>query len=231
MESCPATGSLFGEQKERHAAQQGSGELCCRHAVTQRKPGTIDAGGEGRHAKVGHRAVISQGLHQRQRDAGHHTGPRQRQGDAEKAAPRPAAKGSRRFMHAAGRFKKGRAREEIDVGVEHKNEHRHRTAQTAHVRKPVIGPAPAEAFAQGTLQGPGKLQEIGINIGQHIGRCRQWQEQRPLKKASAGKFVHDHQPGRRHANGERTGSNAQTQPERAGQIFRQHRRRQMRPHR
>ena len=89
------------------------------HVVAQRKPGAEYAGSEGLHAEVRHRAVIRQGFHQCQRGAGNDTGTRQRQRNLAEGAPGPVAGHSRHFEHAVGLLEESRARQQVNIGIQH----------------------------------------------------------------------------------------------------------------
>jgi hypothetical protein len=90
---------------------------------------------------------------------------------------------------------------------------------------------PAESFAQSCLQRADELQEVGVNIGHDIGRHGEWQNQRPLEKAAAGKIVHGSQPGGGDAEDSDADPDAEAQPEGVQDVFREHRLGQMRPRR
>jgi hypothetical protein len=88
---------------------------------------------------------------------------------------------------------------------------------------------PAESVAQRRLDRPDELQEIGIDVGHHVGRHGQRQNQRPIENAPPGKIVHRGQPGGRDAEHADATANAEAQPQRIQDVFRQHGLRQMRP--
>lgn len=179
--------------------------------------------------EIGHRAIVCKRFHEGQRDAGDNRRTRQRQGHREEGAPRPHAQCPRRLEHAARPFEEGRADKQIDVRIKHEDKHQDGAGQGPDIGKPVVTVPPAERLAQRRLQRADKLQEIGIDIGQDIGRHGQRQDQRPLEEAAAGKIVHGGQPGGGDAEGSDADPDAEAQPERVQDVFRQHRLGQMRP--
>ena len=68
---------MLQRQQKPDTAQQGHGKLRRRRAVIHAKPRLINAGGEGAHREMLHRAEIRQRFHQRQRNASGQGGARQ----------------------------------------------------------------------------------------------------------------------------------------------------------
>jgi hypothetical protein len=208
----PAGDALHGHQQQ-HEAEQHGGELGRGDAVTEGEPGAVDAGGEGVDGEVGHGAVVRQGLHQCQGDAGGNCRPGQGQRYGEESPPGPDAEGPRGLQHTAGPLQEGGAGEEIDVGIEHEHEHQHGPGQGADVGKVVVAAPPLEEVPQGCLYRADKLQEVGIHIGHHIGRDRQGQHQRPFEDAPPGEVMHGREPG----GGDTDDGHAQTDSSAQGQ--------------
>ena len=157
-----AARDALDHQQEQHEGEQHGRQLRGGDAVAEREPGAVNAGGKGVDREIGDRAVVGQRFHQRQRDAGGDRRSGQRQRHREERPPRAHAQRPRRLEHAAGPFEEGGAGEQVDIGIEHADEHQHRPRQRADVGKPVVAVLPAEGFAQRRLQRPDELQEVGI---------------------------------------------------------------------
>ena len=114
----PARPALRGKHQQ-HQQHQRSGQLRRRDRLAEREPGPVDAGREGVDAEVLDGAEIGQRLHQRERHTAGDRGPGERHGDFEEAAPRPAAERAADVEHAGALLEERRARQQIDVGVEH----------------------------------------------------------------------------------------------------------------
>ncbi len=181
------------------------------------------------HGEVGHRAVVGQGLHQRQRRAGGDRRPRQGQGHAEEAAPGAVTERSRHFQHAARPLQEGRACQHVHIGIEHEDEHDDRSAHAAHVGKPVFPGLPAECAAQPGLNRSDELQQIGIGVRHDIGRHGERQDQAPFEHAPPRKIVHHREPGRGDAAEKHAQQHARAQLEGIADVFGEHRLRQMGP--
>ena len=100
-------------------------------------------------------AEISQRFHDGQRDAARdgRTGKRQRhrpEGVPGGTAKRTAGVGIARRL-----LKEGRAGKQVDVRIEHEDEHGRRTAQRADIREPVITWSPTRKIAQRALHESG----------------------------------------------------------------------------
>ena len=120
--------------------------------------------------------------------------------------------------HAAVR--KCCTRQQIDIGIQAQHEQHDRARQAAH-----IGPQrplePGQA-AQRRLQRAAVLQEVGVGVGQHIGRHRQWQQQRPLEDAPTGKLEQRHGHRRPAAQQRDTHADEERQQQRLGGIAAEH---------
>ena len=95
----------------------------------------------------------------------------------------------------------GGAGQQVNIRVEHQDQHDRRPAQRAYFREPVIPRPVAHDAAQGGLHDARMVQQMGVGIGQHIGREGQRDDQRDLDPAAARKFGHCHQPCRTRAQG------------------------------
>jgi hypothetical protein len=119
-----------------------------------RKTAAIEPGGEDRqrerrHAEIFAGANVVERLQQRERDTDCDGGPRQRQRDPQGELPRSRAEHARCLDVLGTLSLQHRARCQVDVGVEHEADHDDRTAERAHVGKPVVGGgAPAGERAQ-----------------------------------------------------------------------------------
>ncbi|SOZ01712.1 hypothetical protein CBM2595_A30552 [Cupriavidus taiwanensis] len=217
-----AAGALHqqdGGDEQQHAGRQlRRGVL-----VAQREPGAVDAGGEGRDGEIGHRAEISQRFHHRQRGAGDDAGARQRQYHAPEPAPGAVAEQARGLQRILGLLQEGGARGQVNVRVQHQREQRDGAAQRADLRKPVVARAPAGQLAQPALHRAGELQRVGVGVGNHIGRHRHRQHQRPFHHGMAREAVGRYQPGGGHAQQQHAGSDAAQQPQGIEHVLGQHR--------
>ncbi len=219
----------LGQQQHGDEAEQQRGQLRRGDAVAEREPGAVDAGGEGLHAEIAHRTVIGQRFHQRQRHAGGDRRPCQRQRDAEEGFPCALPQHARRLVQSGGALDQRLPGQQVNVGIEHGDEHAGRTADGAHVGEPVVAALPAEGIAQRGLHRADELQQVGIGIGHHVGGCGQRQHHGPFEHAAAGELPHHRRPGGRHTDHRGTQPDPKTEPQRAGDVLRQHGRRQVRP--
>ena len=126
-------------------------------------------------------------------------------------------------------LQKRRARKKINIRIEDRDEHAHRTAQGADIRQEVVLCAPAGPGAQRRLQRAGKLEKVGVDVGHDVGRRRDRQNQRPFEPAPAGKPAPTGQPRTAHTNQRYAHAYAQGENQGIPQIPRQNRSRQMRP--
>jgi hypothetical protein len=218
-------------QHQHHETEQQRRQLRRSDAVAERKPRAVNTGGESLHAEVRHRAEVRQCLHQRQRDTGHHGGPRERQGNAEEAGPGTEPERPPRFQHTASALQESGARQHVAIRIEHEHEHRDRAANGTYVWKPVAARTPAEGFAQRRLYRPDELQEIRVDVGHHVGRHRHGQDQRPFEEAAARKIQHRRQPGRGHADGSHAEADPDAQHDGVQHELAQHGVGEMRPRR
>ena len=225
----PAAAHSFEQNQHGDETEQGSGKLGGGNAVAQRKPRAINAGGEGLHREIGHGAVIGQRFHQRQCHAGGDRRSRQRNRDTPEALPWIQAERARRLDHAAGTFEKGGSHQQVNVGIQHAGKQHNGAAQRAHLGEPVVILAPAETLAQARLQRPDELEEVGVGIGQYIGRHRHRQQQRPLRDTPPGKVVQGHQPGRAGAHRGNADADTKAEPDRISHILGQDGRHQVAP--
>ena len=224
-----AAGQALQEDEQEDEAQQQGRELGRRRRVAQPVPGAEDAGGEGGDAEELDGAIVRQGLHQGQGEAGDDGGPRQGQGDGEKGPPGAVAQGAADVQHAQGLAEEGGPGQQVDVGVEHQGQHHHRPRQGADLGEPVVAVAPAKPAAQGRLHGAGEVQQAGVGVGDDVGRHGHGQQQGPLEQAPAGEAAHADQPGGAHAADQGPHRHPQHQPEGIDHIVLEHRRRQVFP--
>ena len=218
------------QQQRQHEQHQDGGQLRRRDRLAHGEPCPVDAGREGIDREILHRPEIGQHLHQHQRQPGDDRRPRQGQGHAEEAAVGAASQRPADFQHADRLFQEGGARQQVDVGVQHQRQHDDGAAQRPDFREPVVAPRPAHHLAQRRLHRADELQQVGVDIGHHIGRNRHRQQQRPFQHAAAGEAAHGHQPRRADPDHQRPRPDAQHHLRRIGQIIGQHGGGQMRPH-
>src|SRR5579884_3482149 len=69
------------------------------------------------------------------------------------------------FERAQRLLEKGRAGQEVNVGIECQRHNGDRALQRADLREPVVVSAPAEPGAERALDGASELQEIGVCVG------------------------------------------------------------------
>ncbi len=209
-------------QQHEDESQHGGGQLRGDHHVAERQPRMENAGGEGLHREIGHRAEIGQRLHQRERGARCDRRARQRQRRTEKTAPGAIAGQPRRFHGAARLLEKSGTREQVDIGVQGERKHRRRAVERADFRKPVIARPPAGQFAQRRLHRAGELQPVGIGVGHDVRGHRQRQHQRPLQRPPPGEAIGTDQPGRDDADRHHAGGHAEQQQQGAPGVAGQH---------
>ncbi len=217
------------QQQRGHETQQQRGQLRGGDTIAERKPGAVDAGGEGLHAEVAHRAVVGQRFHQCQRHAGHDGRARQRQRHAEERGPGALPQHARGFGQTGRPFEQRLPGQQVDIGIEHGDEHAGRAAGRADIRKPVVAAFPAEGVAQQGLNRADELQQVGVGVGHHVGGRGQRQHECPIQHAPARKLPHHAGPRGRHPDQRGTQTDPQAQPQGTGDVLRQHGRGQMRP--
>ena len=118
----------------------------------------------------------------------------------------------------------------VDIGIENRGHHQHRTAKRADLGKPVIRRAPpAKHVAEHRLHRPRIFKKIGIGIGDNIGRDRRRQKQHPFEQATPGELVPCDDPGRADTKADRQHPDTGHQQQGVADIARQYGRDQMRP--
>ena len=136
-----------------------------------------------------------------------------------------------RDLEQAGRGKPERnSRDHVDVRIEDRRHHQHCPAKRADFGEPVVRRAPpAEHVAKHRLHRPGIFEEIGIGIGDDIGRDRRRQKQHPFEQATPGELVPCDDPGRADTKADRQHPDTGHQQQGVADIARQYGRYQMRP--
>ena len=223
-----AADPLERQQAQDHGQQPGS-QLGSGNPVTERKPGPVDARGECRYGEICNGAVVGQGFHQHQCNAGDHRRTHHGQRHRPKRRPWPQAKDARSLEGRAATFDEGGTDDQIDVRKKCAHEHRRSATQAADLREPVVVALPAEGIAQGRLHRSDELEQIGVHIGHDVSRQRQWQEQRPLEDAPPRKLGRRRQPGSGDADNRDPGADGQCQQQRVADILREHGGSQMAP--
>ena len=147
----------------------------------------------------------------------------------QKGAPRAVARHPCHFEHAVGLFQKRRACQQVNVGIQHQREHQYRATQRTHIGQAKLTCLPPHEFAQRRLQRSGKLQQIGIGIGHHIGWHGHRQQQCPFEHASSRKTAHGGYPRRQHAAKYHANRHARHQQERVKHVVAKHGLREMAP--
>src|SRR5262245_22744390 len=99
----------------RRSAAAAWPELGRRARLAHAEPGAIDAGRERIDAEILHRAEIAERLHQRECDAGHDRGTRQRQRDMRETLPRRTTERAADLDRADRLVDERDAREQIDI--------------------------------------------------------------------------------------------------------------------
>ena len=182
--------TALGPQQPGHQQQQQRGQLGRGDAVVHHQPGLVDAGRERGQAEVGANAIVGQRLHQGQRHAGHQGRPRQRQCHRADAPPQAGAEQAGGLHHLHAAFGQRGAHQQVDIRVQAEHEQHHRTGQAAHVG-PQRALQPGDA-AQRALQRTAELEEVGVGVGQHVGRHGHRQQQGPLEDAPARELEQGH---------------------------------------
>jgi hypothetical protein len=213
----------FQRDQEQRRQHQAEGELRSRRPVAHREPCLVDARRKGLHAEMRHRAEIGDGFHQRQDRAAGDRRPRHRQADPEKRAPRPVPHRARGEIGCRRLAQEGRARQQVDIRVENEDQHQRRTGQRADFREPVVARPPAGHRPQRRLHRARMIEQVGIGIGQHIGRKGERQRQHDLEDAAARKAAHRHQPGGTRSRRRRADGDQHRKLHRVPDITRHHR--------
>ncbi len=230
MISAPPPRRAFGDQQPDHEQQHDDGDLCAAAGIAHHQPDIEHAGGQGFDGEKFHRPEIVQRFHQHQRDADDDRRPRHRQRHAAERGPGGTAEGAGGFADARRLFQERRPRQEIDIGVQRHGHDGDRTAERSDFREPVIpSGVPSRQVAQQALNRPRELENVGIDIGDHIGGHRQRQHQRPFEYPSSRKLAHRDQPGGGDADQYGPQRDAGHQFQRVDDVSRQHGVQQMRP--
>ena len=171
-----------------------------------------------------HRAVVGQGFHQRKRGAAGDRRSGQRQPHPQERAPRAQSQRARRFGQVGAAGGEGGAHREVNIRIKHEDEHQGRARQRAHFRKPVAGRLPAGAVdtrqgARSALYRPGKLQKIGVGVGDDISGQGQGQHEGRLQHAPARKFAQGREPRRADAHGDDAGAHQRDQSQRIHRVI------------
>ena len=212
------------ELQHQHGDNEDAGErrdLRGRRQAVHAEPDVEDAEGQRLQREIVHGAEIRHRLHQHEREAGGDRGPGQRQAHGAEEAP---VVHPRDLEERVRRQFEGRPRHHVDVGVEHRAHHHDGTAHGADLGEPVIPPRlPAEGIAQRALHRPRIVQEVGVDVGDEIGRHGEGQHQHPFEHPAARKLVARHHPGRAHAQHQAEPADACHERDRVGDIAGQHR--------
>ena len=229
MKLPPTAIETFQQDQRKHENHQDRGQLRRSGWLPKAKPGAVDAGREGINCKILDRAEVTQRFHQGKGNPSNNGRPRERQGNSEETAPRPAPKGPPDFQRGNGLIDKGGAAHKIDIWIQYQTEHQDGAAKAAHRRKPVIRPRPAKGIPKGSLHRSGKIKHPRIGVGDDIGRHGKRQEQRPTEYASSRKIAHGDQPRRPHPDQQDKHRHPKRKKDGIGQINRQDRTGQMSP--
>ncbi len=224
-----AARQAFGDEQDQDEHQQQRRETRRRDSLAQPEPGAKDPGREGVHTEILHRAVVREGLHQRERQTRDDRGTRHRQRHVQKGPTAIEAEAARHIEHIARLLAKGRARQQIDIGIEHQRQHQDGARQRTHLRKAVIADTPTRPGAQCGLHRPRHVEHARVGVRDDVGGHREWRDQQPLECAPPGKAIGAHQPRRHDAH--RSGDDGHTQHEqqRVGDVGGQDRRGQVIP--
>jgi hypothetical protein len=110
----------FNQQQQKNKAEQECRELGGSDRIAQRKPRVEYAGRKCLHAKIRNGPEIRERLHQRKRGARNDARAGERERNPPECAPGAVAAYASHFEHAVGLFEKRRAREQVNVRIEHK---------------------------------------------------------------------------------------------------------------
>ena len=127
--------TLLNLQQHSDKQQQHRGQLRGRHSVVHAEPGFVNARRESLNSKVTGDTKVGQRFHQRQRHAGSHGRPGQRQchfADTTRQR-RTQQAGGLHQMH--GTLGQCGSRQQVHIRVKRDRENHHGTAQAAHLRQ------------------------------------------------------------------------------------------------
>jgi hypothetical protein len=128
------TGPPFEQDRANDEGQERRRELRCGDAVPERKPRAVDAGRERVDGEIGDRSVVGERFHQRERDTARNSRPGERQIDTPEGAARVESHRARGFDERCRALEECGARQQIDIRIEHGDEHRGSPAERAHRR-------------------------------------------------------------------------------------------------
>ncbi len=162
-------------------------------------------------------------------DAAGDCGARHRQADPPEG--RPGRMPERAGGEIGGRrlLEKGCAGQEIDVRVENEDEHGRGPAQRADFRKPVVLRSPAGDVSQRGLNRTGMIEQVGVGIGENIGREGKRQCQHDFKSAPKRELAGRDKPGGGRADHGRSEADQNNQLHGGPGVARHHRRHQAVP--
>jgi hypothetical protein len=165
-----------------------------RGSVAVAEPRLVDPDGERVDGEVRHGAEVRHGLHDREQRAGRDGGPREREHHAaeHRERTRPGRSGS--LGETPRQVAERRARRQIDVGKQHHHEDERGASHAADLRKPVLPRAQSPFGPEPGLHRAGELQQVGVGVGDHVARHRQWQDEEEPEGTAAGKAIPGDQP-------------------------------------
>ena len=219
-------------QRDQHhdEGQQEGGDLRTAAEVVHAQPDVVETGGERADGEVVDGAVVVQRLHHRHRETHHDRRASHREGYPEEAVRAVATERAGGLEHRGRLLEEGGAGEEVDVGVEHQHQHQDRARHRADGGKAVVArELPAEERAQRRLHRSRELEQIGVDVGDDVGRHRERQQERPVEDAPAGEVVVSDVPGRADADQYRAERHPAHQHERVRDVAAEYRRDEVRP--
>ncbi|MNF50906.1 hypothetical protein D3C84_322130 [compost metagenome] len=201
-------GTALAIQQHHHHQQQQAGQLRRARQAEEAVPGLVDRRGEGVEVEHRYRTEVRQRLHQGQGHARADGRARHGQGHVPERLPRRLAQHPRRLHQALALGQERRARQQVDIGIEHQHQHQDHATGGAH---PWQSQATAQPFPQQGLHRSGKIQQADEDERQHVGRDRKRQHQRPIQPAASGELAQTGQPRQAHTQQRDTHADAEDQ--------------------
>ena len=180
-----------GDEQQHHAGDLGGAG----------KAAAVEPGGEDRqrqrlNAEIFAGADVVERLQERERNSDGDRRPRQWQRNLPGEAERPRAEHTRGLDVLRGLRLEHGARGQIDIRIEHEAHEQDRAGERAHIGKPVVGGGPkSECSTQPRLYWASRIENVDIDIGDDVGRDREWQHQQPGQHIASGKLKRGHRPG------------------------------------
>ena len=136
--------------------------------------------------------------------------------------PTAPARAAARLRARSRIRKKPRARKQIHIRIEHERQHQCGTRKRAHIGKPIVPGLPSGQRLERGLHRSVGGQEPGIGVGEHIGGCRERQDQCGFEQPPAGELAARRQPRGRDADDQHADDHEHHDRERVQDVLGQH---------